>query len=479
MTTTASGRHRRPPAPTGPRILVAVVQVLGLAVWFSASAVLPAVRAEWGIGTAAGVGLTLSVQLGFAAGAVVSAVLTLADRVRPERLLAGSAAAAATCTLLLAAVADGPVVALVLRLLTGVFLAGVYPVGMKIMTSWSGPRRRARDLGMLVAALTLGSAMPHLFSGIAGPSWRGVLAGAAVAGFAAAALAWTAVRPGPAHAPAPPPDPRYAARMLREPGPRLVVLGYLGHMWELYALWTWLDSALSGGRPGPPEHLLVFVAVGVGGAAGCLLGGRAADRYGRVPVIATSLALSGACCLVSPLLLGAAPAVVAVFCVVWGAAAVADSAVLTTATLEVADPRYPGTALTVQTASGFLLTVAAIATVPVVADVVGWQAALLVLAVGPAVGLPAVLALRRHLPESVDAAARVGVQDAVTEPLPVRAVPGEDRPTAELYRLRRAAAGTPDAGGVAGPLARALPGRVGVADRRRSGTRVPSTRPDR
>ncbi|MET0190781.1 MAG: MFS transporter, partial [Pseudonocardia sediminis] len=169
------GRHRRPPGAGGPRALIATVQVLGLAVWFSASAVVPDLRAEWGISSATATWLTCTVQLGFVAGAVASAALTLADRIRPERLLGICAASAAACTLLLAAVADGPAVALVLRTLTGVFLAGVYPVGMKLMTSWSGPARRARDLGVLVAALTVGSALPHVFSGIPGLPWRGVL----------------------------------------------------------------------------------------------------------------------------------------------------------------------------------------------------------------------------------------------------------------------------------------------------------------
>ncbi|MEJ8278221.1 MFS transporter [Pseudonocardia spirodelae] len=458
------------------RALVALVQVLGLAVWFSASAVQPELRARWGLGTATGVWLTTSVQLGFAAGAVVSAVLTLADRVAPHRLLAGGAAAAAACTLALAAVADGPVAALVLRTLTGVFLALVYPVGMKIMTSWSDGSRRARDLGVLVGALTVGSALPHLIGGLPGLPWRGVLAGAALCGAVAAALAWWCVRPGPALAPAPPPDTGYALRLLREPGPRLVVLGYLGHMWELYALWTWLGAALAGGDPGPAEHLTVFVAAGLGGAAGCVLGGRAADRVGRVPVVAAALALSGLCCAVSPLLLGAAPAVTTAFCALWGAAAVADSAVLTTATIEIADPRYTGTALTVQTALGFLLTVAAIATVPLVADLAGWRGALVVLAAGPALGLPAVLALRRHLPAPAVAAAvaagrgpgpvdpptvelrRAAPDDARTAPL---ALPARDgAPTVELYRLRRAARPGPDPSGFADRVARALPARA-------------------
>lgn len=455
------------------RALVALVQVLGLAVWFSASAVLPELRAEWDLSATAGVWLTTSVQLGFAAGAVVSAVLTLADRIPPQRLLAGGAAAAASCTLLLAAVVDGPVAALVLRTLTGVCLALVYPVGMKIMTSWSDRSRRARDLGVLVGALTVGSALPHLIGGLPGLPWRGVLAGAALCGVVAAALARWCLRPGPALAPAPPPDTGYALRLLREPGPRLVVLGYLGHMWELYALWTWLGAALAGGDPGPAEHLLVFVAAGLGGAAGCVLGGHAADRYGRVPVIATSLLVSGVCCAVSPVVLGTAPLLVSAFCVLWGAAAVADSAVLTTATIEVADPRYTGTALTVQTALGFLLTVAGIATVPVIAAAVGWQTALVVLAAGPALGLPAVLALRRYLPIALPTPSpshpflsaapadaptvelpRIAMDDRPTAPLS-RAVDGP--PTVELYRLRRAAGPAPS--GFADRLARVLSDR--------------------
>ncbi|MEU7819061.1 MFS transporter, partial [Pseudonocardia sp. NPDC049154] len=180
-------RHRVP-AWTGPRAAIALVQVLGLAVWFSASAVVPRLRAEWGIGDTTVVWLTVSVQLGFVAGAVTSAVLTLPDRVRPHRLLAWSALGAAAGTLVLATVVDSPGPALALRALTGVFLAGVYPVGMKLTTSWSGPGSRFRDLGVLVGALTLGSALPHLLGGLAGPAlpWRGVLLGAAAAGLLAA-----------------------------------------------------------------------------------------------------------------------------------------------------------------------------------------------------------------------------------------------------------------------------------------------------
>jgi MFS family permease len=296
-------RHRVP-ARTGPRAAIALVQVLGLAVWFSASAVVPRLRGEWGIGDATAVWLTVSVQLGFVAGAVTSAVLTLPDRVRPHRLLAWSALGAAGCTLVLATSVDSPGPALALRALTGVFLAGVYPVGMKLTTSWSAPGSRFRDLGVLVGALTLGSALPHLLGGLAGPAlpWRGVLLGAAAAGLLAGLLAAVFVRPGPGHTPAPPPDPGHAVRMLRERGPRLVVCGYLGHMWELYAFWTWLPSYLAAtpSAGGLPTGLVVFAISGLAGALGCAVAGRTADRVGAAPVAIAALAVSGTCCLLSP-----------------------------------------------------------------------------------------------------------------------------------------------------------------------------------
>ncbi|MFC5946977.1 MFS transporter [Pseudonocardia lutea] len=399
-------RHRAP-AWTGPRTAIALVQVLGLAVWFSASAVVPRLRAEWGIGEATAVWLTVAVQLGFVAGAVTSAVLTLPDRVRPHRLLAWSALGAAACTLVMAAAVDTPGPALALRGLTGVFLAGVYPVGMKLTTSWSGPGSRYRDLGLLVGALTLGSALPHLLGGLAGPAlpWRGVLTGAAAAGLLAALLAATLVRPGPGHAPASPPDPRYALRMLRERGPALVVCGYLGHMWELYAFWTWVPAYLAAAPAagGPPTGLVVFATSGVAGALGCAVAGRVADRVGPAPVAIAALAVSGTCCLLSPVMVGAGLPALVTFCAVWGGSVVADSAVFTGALTDVADRRYVGTALTTQTALGFLLTAVSIQVVPLVAGVGGWATALLVLLPGPVLG---VLALRSLVPATPAVPAR-------------------------------------------------------------------------
>ncbi|MFF9203665.1 MFS transporter [Streptomyces sp. NPDC014986] len=379
---------------------IAAVQVLGLAVWFSMSAVVPSLRNDWGLTAGGAVWLTASVQFGFVAGAVASTALNLADRLPPQRLLAASAAAAAVCTVVLALFADRPAVAVPLRFLTGVFLAGVYPTGMKLMASWAGSAGRGRTMGVLIAALTLGSTLPHLIAGLGSLPWRGVLLTAAAAGLVASVIALALVRLGPHAAPAAPVrNPRYALSMFTERGPRLANLGYFGHMWELYALWTWIPSFLLAADaakdlPGSVE-ITVFLTMGIGGAAGCLLGGWGADRFGRPPAALTALLLSGLCCLLSPLLFHAPPPLLLAFCTLWGAAVIADSGVFSTSLSEVADRRYIGTALTGQTAIGFALTVVSIQLTPLLAEAIGWRYAFLLLAPGPLAGALAMRAFGR------------------------------------------------------------------------------------
>ncbi|MGD9986319.1 MFS transporter [Pseudonocardia sp.] len=389
MTDVAAARARRQ------RRLVALVQVLGLAVWFSLSAVVPSLRTEWGISAAAAVWLTASAQLGFVAGALGSTALNLSDRIRPHVLLAASAFLAALTTTCLPLFVDGLAGAVPLRFLTGVFLAGVYPVGLKVMASWSDSSGRGRALGLLIAALTVGSLLPHLIAGFGPLPWQAVLWIAAGVGTLGAVVSLAFVRPGPhLAASAPTRNAAYGLTMFRQRGPRLATLGYLGHMWELYALWTWFPAFLLAVPDGfgSGTAVVVFLTMGIAGAVGCLVGGWGADRHGRSPTAVTALVVSGACCLLSPLAFGAGPVALAAFGAVWGAAVVADSGVFSTSLSEVADPRFVGTALAAQTASGFLLTVVSIQLVPVLAEGVGWQFAFLLLAPGPVVGA---VAMRR------------------------------------------------------------------------------------
>ena len=390
-------------AAAGPQLgLIALTQVLALAVWFSASAVLPVLREDWGLGTAGGVALTVAVQLGFVVGALVSATTGLADRVRPERLLAAGALAAAGCTAAVAVLADGPLVGTALRFLTGAGLALVYPIGMKLMASWFGPRGRGLALGVLVGALTLGSLLPQLLVGVLGDSWRAVLASAAGCGAAAALLAVTLLRAGPHLAVGARPRAAQALDGFRAARPRLVNVAYLGHMWELYALWAWGAAWLTASRaahdPGLSSariSLLALGAFGICGAAGCLLGGWGAGRWGRTPVAGVAVATSGACCLLSPWAWSWPTGPLVVFVCVWGASVIADSAMFSTLLSEVSDRRWVGTALTVQTATGFLLTTVTISALPYLAEAAGWRWSLVLLAAGPVVSVAALVRFRR------------------------------------------------------------------------------------
>ena len=394
--------------PLAQRGLIALVLVLAMAVWFSASAVVPALASQWHLSAGAAAWMTAPVQAGFVLGAVGSAALGLADRIRPHLLVAGSAAGAAACTLVMGLFADGPVAAVSLRFATGAFLAGVYPVCMKLMASWSRPTGRAMAMGVLIGSLALGSALPHLIDGLWRLNWRAVLAAAAAVAFTAAVIAGALVRPGPQFpSGAGAGRPRYALSMFAERGPRLVNLGYFGHMWELYALWTWLPAFLAvsrttaAGLPAPASPgrsgIDAFLVIGVAGLAGCLLGGWAADRCGRAVTAAAALTLSGACCLLSPLFFTAGRPWLLAFAAVWGAAVIADSGVFSTLLSELADRRYVGTALTAQTALGFLLTIVTIQLVPLLAAVVGWRYAFVVLAAGPMTALPAITTLNRRM----------------------------------------------------------------------------------
>lgn len=377
---------------------IAASQLLVLTLWFSASAVAPQLEADWGLSSGETTGLTLAVQIGFVVGALLSGLLSVADVVPARRLFVVAGLAGTVANLSLLALGPGDTtVAFGLRFLTGVALAGVYPSGLKVMAGWF-ERGRGMALGVLVGALTVGSAGPHLIRGF-GFGWQGVIGGASLLALLGTAILGLLVEDGPYEtAPS-----RFSwgqvGAVLRNDGVRLSTYGYLGHMWELYAMWTWTAAylAASANASGDSDGWVptaTFAVIGIGGA-GAWVAGVLADRRGRTVVAGGSMAISGSCAIITPLIFGLSPLLVVPVFLIWGATVVSDSAQFSAMVTETAADEYRGTALTLQTAVGFLLTLVTIRGVPVMAEAWGWRWAFPLLAVGPALGIAAMVRLRR------------------------------------------------------------------------------------
>ena len=390
--------------------MLAASAVLSMGAWFSASAVLPQLRVLWNLSPGVGALMTISVQLGFVAGCVVSALLNLADLVRPRRLMLLGAGAAALINVGLL-FCDGPATALPVRFFTGASLALVYPPSLKAMATWFR-RERGTALGTLVGGLTLGSAMPHLLNGLGGLDWRRVILGTSVLTLLGGFVAEFCTTDGPFPFPSAVFNPRQIVASFANRGVRLATLGYFGHMWELYAMWTWFaaffaDDLRTHGVAGFQRGaaFAAFAVIGVG-AVGCWAAGLLADRWGRTRTTALAMVISGACALVIGWPVLPVGAVLALG-LAWGISVVADSAQFSTMVTEVGDQAYVGTALTAQLAIGFTLTVVTIWLVPVLRDRFGWHVALGMLALGPVLGVGAMLRLKNS-PEAAKIAGGLG-----------------------------------------------------------------------
>jgi MFS family permease len=402
-------------------ILLSIAELLAMSLWFTGTAVLPQLSLLWGSGIAVTSWLTIAVQLGFVAGALVISIFNLSDIFRPTRVFIVCALLAAADNAAFVYVAERHAIgaAIFLRMLTGAFLAGTYPTGMKILAGWFR-EGRGLALGIMVGALAVGSASPHAVNAFGGMRWQLVVLASSWMAVAAALIAVVGVREGPYAAPQPPFDFHKIGDSFRNRKLRLANFGYLGHMWELYAMWAWIAVIFTGplfqrwrdaGNPAaflapagwvPPfvrtSELIAFSVIALG-AVGCVWAGQVSDQAGatvqqRSRVTIISMAVSGACCVLAAIFFNNFYALL-VIALVWGVAIVADSAQFSAIVSEVSDSNYVGTALTMQTALGFLLTAFSIRAIAWIGTSYGWRWAAASMAVGPVMGIVAMVRLSR------------------------------------------------------------------------------------
>ena len=385
-------------------LVLSTAELLAMSLWFTGTAALPQLARAWNAGYGLTAWLTIAVQLGFVAGALGAAVLNLPDIFRPDRIFVVSSLAAAAANALFAAMAEQHIAAaLLLRFLTGAFLAGVYPTGMKLLAGWFR-EGRGLALGIFIAALTVGSALPHAVEAAGNLPWRTMVLASSSFGVVAAMVVALGVHEGPYAAPQPPFNIHQVGQTFRQRRLRLANLGYLGHMWEVYSMWGWIGVLLAASGTSIATAWLevsTFSAIAIG-AVGCVWAGAASDRVGnpghnrlrrRSNVTIAAMAVSGTCCLAAGLVFDSFPALVAVS-LVWGIAVVADSAQFSTIVSEVSYPSYVGTALTMQVALGFLLTSISVRVVAAVGEHWGWRWAGPAMAIGPLLGILAMVRLR-------------------------------------------------------------------------------------
>jgi MFS family permease len=381
-------------------VVLSIAELLGMALWFSASAVTPTLAAEWHLSDAGKAWLTMSVQIGFVVGAFLSALLNLSDIFSARYVFFVGAFIGAILNAAIGLYVNSLGPAIILRFFTGACLAGVYPPAMKIMASWF-KNGRGMAIGILVGALTVGSASPHLLKIIGNPDWRELMLTSSSLSVIAGFICLFFVKDGPYFTSAARFDWRYIGKTFTDQGVRLANFGYLGHMWELYAVWTWIplflfESFKKGGIEDSTAYSAIgsFAVIGVGGL-GCVVAGILADCYGRTRITIISMAISGSCCLLVGFLFGYSPVALIILCLIWGFAVPADSAQFSASVTELGHPDYIGTALTMQTCMGFLLTMVSIRLLPAFVNWMSWHWAFSVLAIGPLFGIWSMYRLRQ------------------------------------------------------------------------------------
>ena len=385
--------------------LVSFSTLLSLSVWFSTNAISTVLEIEKGFTIDDIAWLTISVQLGFVTGSLILSITNIPDIVNSRIVFSVSCVLAAVINVVLLLPQVGTNEAIAARFLTGVFLGGVYPLAMKIISGWFNSSRGIA-IGIIIASLTLGSGSPHLLKSLFVSQWEITLIVSSFLSVIGGLIVLLFVRDGPYDVLAARFNPTYVLTIMKSRALQLVFIGYLGHMWELYAMWVWIPSFLASIYSNrivlfglfELSSLIAFL-VFLSGAVGCVMGGLLAERWGRTATTSWALALSGGTALCIGFLPAGWTQIIFFMTLLWGFTVIADSAQFSTAITELADDSYRGTALALQTGLGFLLTVITIRLVPIIQSHIGWGWAFAFLSVGPVLGILAMVKLR-NLPDS-------------------------------------------------------------------------------
>ena len=381
--------------------LLVLAEVAAMTLWFVSSATLADLRNEIELSSLKSALLVSTVPAGFVVGALYVAMSGIADRYDPRHVFAAAAFLAAVSNALQLVIVPGGELSIALRFATGLFLAGVYPVGMKIAVGW-GKEDRGWLVGLLVGGLTLGSAAPHLLAWMGGSNWQLTTLLASVLAIVSSVLVM-GTQLGPHHAVQSKMNPRMITLAWTHKKLRRAYLGYLGHMWELYALWAWIAPAAAASYMSQTTEanaiawskLTAFVAI-ASGALLCPFAGKIADRLGKAELTILAMTLSGSAALLAAVAFGGPIPLVAFVFVFWGVAVIPDSAQFSAMVADLSPAEMAGSLMSLQTALGFALTIFTVQLTPFVAELLGWPALFCILAIGPIVGVASMLGLTRQ-----------------------------------------------------------------------------------